>query len=323
MTGSKFAGIVIMAVSFSSMWFVLQPRSDVTLWGGLAVIFITHILYGLWIGGLLRFPIFRGEKQPPTEPSPPPAPPTFTIEYLEQEPLWRAKDETEPLPTLHDPSQYKDATFFLRVKARITAIPTLHVEDVRLEIEGGPYDPLYSNEWRPRDVSPPPYGFEASFHFEIPPSIPRRSHVMHLYARAWDDKNQKTMERTSQSFDVEIRRQALSDSSATRRTPPPAVRDAIRSDLKPLFTRGYTLLEFYKSPQNKDEEAWQEWVRDVNTFFLNSLDESYIDRWNNHDGLTSRFSLPVEVPGSNRKLHRDIDFRLQQLGEIDRELKKD
>jgi hypothetical protein len=107
----------------------------------------------------------------------------------------------------------------------------------------------------------------------------------------------------------------------TQRILSPAVRDAIRWDLKPHFTRGFDLLTFYKSPENRDEEAWQEWVQEVTVFLRNRLSESYVDRWNSRDGIDPPSSLSIEIPGRNRKIYADVSYRIERLAEFDKELK--
>jgi hypothetical protein len=242
------------------------------------------------------------------------------IEQTHVEIMWGSTLNGELHPLSKEDRVPHNASFFLQVGAKITATPPRWVEEIGLELTGNRID---NSNWIPERINGQR---DVYIRFGLPSSISQGNHSAQLTVKALG-ANRGVIEKRARSFDVVIAhsysdlQRILGASAPPRRIPSPAVREAIRSDLKPFFTRGHQLLHLYSSPKLVDEEAWQEWVQDLNTFLRDSLDESYIDRWNNHDGLKPFSLLPVEVPGRNRKLYADISFRLQRLGEFDNELK--
>lgn len=124
----------------------------------------------------------------------------FIIEYIEQQLLWREKDErddTKMYEILPDIPAPDDAVLVLSIVAKITAAPPLPVYDIQLKIAGESEEP-YTLHWPPQNISEE----ERLLYFEM--NIPPGPHTMQLYATAYTSA--RIRKATSPSFDVYISR---------------------------------------------------------------------------------------------------------------------
>lgn len=99
------------------------------------------------------------------------------------------------------------------------------------------------------------------------------------------------------------------------------IRRKQRETLAHFYDRGRKMFSTYRLPERTPDTPWRDWVNEVSAYLDNSLDHSYVIRWEHHAGLTLPDPPKSDIPQRNQKISRDIYFRLMRLREFLKELR--